>query len=279
MTPIDEVFMLEISTKLDPATLREVYSRGYSRIPVYDRRRDNIIGILMSRDLILVNPDKALLTLKQLSSIIMRDIVAVDDHDKIEPILNYFKKGLTHFGVVCKIVEQTGLDPVKKVVGIVTMEDIIEELLGDEIQDEYEAQEERNQRKILKEKLALYYTDNRAGKMIDDSELKACLQFLETYCHPFRPQYMKRDVLHVLIRRSLVLSIKGDEFPFSHNLTQMDELGQPKGLQARGVGQDFYNRSKKVGKSSGLFERKGGDEQLAPIQEDDGEGASTEKQP
>jgi metal transporter CNNM len=83
MTNISDVFMLEISTKLDPATLREVYSKGYSRIPVYDRRPDNIIGILMARDLILVNPEKAMLTLKQLSSIIMRDIVAVDDTDKI----------------------------------------------------------------------------------------------------------------------------------------------------------------------------------------------------
>jgi metal transporter CNNM len=165
MTNIEKVFMLDVSTKLDSATLRKVYSKGHSRIPVYDRSKQNIIGILMSRDLILVNPERALLSLKQLSSIIMSDVIAVDFDDKIEPILNYFKKGLTHFGVVTKVVAQgTGLDPIKTVVGIVTMEDIIERLLGDQIEDEYEANEERHQRRLLKEKLALYYTDSRASK-------------------------------------------------------------------------------------------------------------------
>ena len=64
MTPLEKVFMLEISTKLDFETLKKVYSSGHSRIPVYDRHPDNIVGILMARDLILINPDKALMTLK-----------------------------------------------------------------------------------------------------------------------------------------------------------------------------------------------------------------------
>ena len=118
----------------------------------------------------------------------MSDVIAVDFDDNIEPILNYFKKGLTHVGVVTKVVAQgTGLDPVKEVVGIVTMEDIIERLLGDQIEDEYEASEKRQERRLLKEKLALYYTDSRAGKQLDDAEVKACLQFLETYVQPFKP--------------------------------------------------------------------------------------------
>jgi Mg2+/Co2+ transporter CorC len=58
------------------------------------------VGILMARDLILINPDKALITLKQLSSIIIRDVIAIEDIDKLEPLLGYFKKGLTHIGIV-----------------------------------------------------------------------------------------------------------------------------------------------------------------------------------
>ena len=130
MTPIDEVYMLDINTQLNHKTLREIYSRGYSRIPVYDRSKDYIVGVLMTRDLILINPDKALITLKQLSSIVVRDVIAVDDKDKLEPLLGYFKKGLTHIAIVTSIIPAPGgQDPVRKNLGIVTLEDIIEEII------------------------------------------------------------------------------------------------------------------------------------------------------
>lgn len=98
---------------------------------MYDKSKDNIVGILMTRDLILINPDKALITLKQLSSIIIRDVIAVQDSDKLEPLLGYFKKGLTHIGIVTQIVASADgtRDPTTKVVGIVTLEDIIEEII------------------------------------------------------------------------------------------------------------------------------------------------------
>jgi metal transporter CNNM len=56
--------MLDINTELNHKTLRDIYSQGFSRIPIYDRTKDNIVGVLMTRDLILINPDKALITLK-----------------------------------------------------------------------------------------------------------------------------------------------------------------------------------------------------------------------
>ena len=100
MTQIDDVYMLDINTKLNQSMLREIYSKGFSRIPIYERSRNNIIGVLMARDLILINPDKALITLKEMSSIIVREIVAVNHDDKLEPLLGYFKKGHSHLGVV-----------------------------------------------------------------------------------------------------------------------------------------------------------------------------------
>mmetsp|Transcript_24166 Transcript_24166/g.37134 ORF Transcript_24166/g.37134 Transcript_24166/m.37134 type:complete len:217 (+) Transcript_24166:324-974(+) len=100
MTRIEDVYMLDINTHLDHRILREIYSKGFSRIPIFDRTRDNIVGILMARDLILINPDRALISLKQLSSILIRDVIGVEDTDKLEPLLGYFKKGLTHIGIV-----------------------------------------------------------------------------------------------------------------------------------------------------------------------------------
>lgn len=105
MTKIEDVYMLDINTYLNHKILREIYSKGHSRVPIYDKSKDNIVGILMTRDLILINPDKALITLKQLSSIIIRDVIAVEDTDKLEPLLGYFKKGLTHIGIVTTIVQ------------------------------------------------------------------------------------------------------------------------------------------------------------------------------
>ena len=246
MTPIDKVFMLEISTKLDYPTLREIYAKGFSRIPIYERTRDNIVGILMARDLILVNPDKAMLSLKQLSSIIIRDVVVVDDVDKVEPLLTHFKKGLTHIGVVTKIVGgQIGKDPHRQVIGIVTMEDIIEELIQDKIEDEYEI-DVRNERKLLKEKLVLFYTDHQAAKVLAGSEIKASLQFLEHYVRPFQAPHMKRDILHVLIRRSKVVIVTSDSFPFSHNMLQAEEINKPRNRVINNPGQDHYERSKRL---------------------------------
>lgn len=59
----------------------------------------------MARDLILINPEKYTITLKQLSSIIIRDTVSINDMDRVEPLLGYFKKGLTHIGIVTMVPE------------------------------------------------------------------------------------------------------------------------------------------------------------------------------
>ena len=49
-----------------------------------------------------------------------------------------------------------------------TLEDIIEEIIMDEIEDEFELMDEKNQRKILKEKLVLLFTDHEAEKFLNE---------------------------------------------------------------------------------------------------------------
>jgi len=46
MTPLDKLYMLEINRKLDKNLMREIYEKGFSRIPVYKNNRENIIGCL-----------------------------------------------------------------------------------------------------------------------------------------------------------------------------------------------------------------------------------------
>ena len=57
MTPINKLFMIDINSNLDRNILESIYSEGYSRIPVYDGNRENIVGILMAKDLVLLNID------------------------------------------------------------------------------------------------------------------------------------------------------------------------------------------------------------------------------
>lgn len=63
------------------------------------------MGVLLSRDLILLSNEESLLTLKQLSSILIRDVILIDHSTKLEPILSFFKKGDTHMGIVTMVGE------------------------------------------------------------------------------------------------------------------------------------------------------------------------------
>jgi metal transporter CNNM len=74
--------------------------------------------------------------------------------------MSFFKKGDTHMGIITKVVNEDGRDPDIKKVGIITLEDIIEELLMEEIEDEAEADEIKEDRKRVKDKLYLLFSDH-----------------------------------------------------------------------------------------------------------------------
>ena len=57
MTKADDVFMLDMATRLTFETMLEVYKSGFTRIPVYEHSREYIKGILYVKDLILIDPD------------------------------------------------------------------------------------------------------------------------------------------------------------------------------------------------------------------------------
>lgn len=58
MVSIEECFMLDINTVIDREVTQLIYTKGYSRIPVFDGTKDKICGVLMAKDLILFNPDR-----------------------------------------------------------------------------------------------------------------------------------------------------------------------------------------------------------------------------
>jgi len=57
MTVLKRVYMLSVETVLDFDTLAEVFRTGHSRIPVYEGARDNVVGLMFTKDLILLSPE------------------------------------------------------------------------------------------------------------------------------------------------------------------------------------------------------------------------------
>ena len=99
----------------------------YSRFPVYDSNVDNIIGIIHIKDLLKVNKDTFNL------NTIMRSPSFVPESQKIDDVFNILKDNNTHMAIV--------VDEYGGTAGLVTMEDILEELVGN-IRDEYDEAEE-----------------------------------------------------------------------------------------------------------------------------------------
>jgi len=136
MTPIEDVFMLPLDSHLDFDLLTTIFKSGFSRIPVFNRNRNHIVGLLVTKDLIFVDPEDAS-PLDHFLSVFGRRIERLFTDTKATQAFKVFKTGKAHMSLVQELVElQTGKDPIYDVKGVVTIEDIIEEILQEEIVDE-----------------------------------------------------------------------------------------------------------------------------------------------
>ena len=127
MTPRRDMFFLDIEDALD---LEAVLESGFSRIPVIEGTVDNIIGIVFVADLFRFPAQgKAIPPLKD----VLRKVHFVPENKKIDTLLAQFKKTKQHMAIV--VDEHGGVE------GVVTMEDVLEEIVGD-IADETDVVEE-----------------------------------------------------------------------------------------------------------------------------------------
>jgi len=123
MTPIENVFLLQKDTVLNKRTSQKIHNSGHSRIPVLDHEK--VIGILFTKDIVLIDYKK-----KGLAHEVMRPFVKeVRSSEKLDAVLALFKEKRTHMFVV--------KDSNDDLVGIVTLEDVLEEIIG-EIVDEHD---------------------------------------------------------------------------------------------------------------------------------------------
>lgn len=117
-----------------------IKEHGYSRLPVYEENLDNITGILYVKDLLQHLDESANFQWQKL----VRPAYFIPENKKINDLLEEFQHKKVHMAIV--------VDEYGGTTGIITMEDIIEEIVGD-IQDEYDEQE-------------IVYTRNKEGAYI-----------------------------------------------------------------------------------------------------------------
>lgn len=133
MTPRTEMVSLKYNKKLTKKNVSELSMTGHSRIPVYKKNHDDIVGILYVKDLIDTDLHG------KLTGDIARDsVIFVDPERPLDDLLNDFKRTRNHLFIV--------LSEYGVVEGLVTIEDVIEEIIGDEIVDEFDRYDDLQKR-------------------------------------------------------------------------------------------------------------------------------------
>ncbi len=133
MTPRTKMFKLNSKMMLFEA-LPEINKSGFSRIPVFAENTDQIVGIIHVRDVLKkLEGDEKIISLEQ----IMREPVFVSQEKRVSDLLKEMQGRRTHMAIV--------LDEFGGVEGCVTLEDLLEEIVG-EIQDETDTEKPSFQR-------------------------------------------------------------------------------------------------------------------------------------
>ena len=131
LRPINDVYWLTPDTILSPAKIDEIKANGWSRIPIFNRRRTTCFGILLMKDLVDINFDEERLRVDDLP---LYPTHIVGSMTALDTLFRKFIGGGAH------------LIPVERddnIIGIATIEDLLEEIVGHEIEDETDRSKNR----------------------------------------------------------------------------------------------------------------------------------------
>jgi len=124
MTPRRVVKMVSVDDTVGPVLMTELHDSGHSRFPVYDGKKDNIVGTLYLRDLVRAK------TGGHIKTIFRPEVLYVHEEQALSDALQAILKTHRHLYIVVNSFEEY--------VGIITIEDVLEEIVGQPIIDEFD---------------------------------------------------------------------------------------------------------------------------------------------
>eukprot|EP00256_Glycine_max_P056262 XP_014623743.1 DUF21 domain-containing protein At2g14520 isoform X2 [Glycine max] len=104
MTPITEAFCIDINSKLDMYLMNLILENGHSRVPVFYDQPTNIIGLILIKNLLTIDPEDE----APVKCVTIRRIPRVPETMPLYDILNEFQKGHSHMAIVVKHCDKTG---------------------------------------------------------------------------------------------------------------------------------------------------------------------------
>lgn len=138
MVPRRVVKMLANVDTIGPVLMNELHANGHSRFPVYSGKQDNIVGTLYMRDLVSAKEGG------KVKDVMSKDVYYVHDEQPLGHALQAFLKTKHHLFIVINSFEEY--------VGIITIEDVLEQILGKPIMDEFDQYEDLRAVAALKAK-------------------------------------------------------------------------------------------------------------------------------
>ncbi|XP_029959783.1 metal transporter CNNM4-like [Salarias fasciatus] len=236
MTPIGNCFMIHSDAVLDFNTMSEIMESGYTRIPVYEDERSNIVDILYVKDLAFVDPDDCT-TLKTITKFYNHPVHFVFHDTKLDAMLEEFKKGKSHLAIVQKVNNEGEGDPFYEVLGLVTLEDVIEEIIKSEILDESDLYTDNRTRKKVapsktKRDFSAFKHESESKVKVSPQLLLAAHRFLATEVSLFSPSQISEKVLLRILRHPDVIQ----EIKFNEN----DKRSAHHYIYQRGKAVDYF---------------------------------------
>uniref|UniRef100_H3A441 Metal transporter n=1 Tax=Latimeria chalumnae TaxID=7897 RepID=H3A441_LATCH len=217
MTPLRDCFMITCEAILDFNTMSEIMESGYTRIPVFEGERSNIVDLLFVKDLAFVDPDDCT-PLKTITKFYSHPLHFVFNDTKLDAMLEEFKKGKSHLAIVQRVNNEGEGDPFYEVLGIVTLEDVIEEIIKSEILDETDLYTDNRTKKRVAHRerkqdfSAFKQPDSEAKVKISPQLLLAMHRFLATEVEAFSPSQISEKILLRLLKHpNVIQEMKYDE--------------------------------------------------------------------